>query len=254
MQETTNERLGGIDIDLQRLLHTFLRKWWLILLCMIVGASAAYVITHRCVTPVYQARISIYVNNNKDSENKEYLSSADLTASQRLVNTYVSISKSDRVLEKVSEKLDGVYSARWLNNAITASQLNGTEIFCIYVYHTDPVEAARIANVVAEVAPVEISQIIEGTSAQVVDTAKVPTSHYSPNYRRMTLLGAAVGVFVALVFLTLHHLSDTHIKSENDLINLYPLPVLGRIPDFDISSSEKSYGYSTTKSEEGADK
>lgn len=254
MQETKNERIGGIDIDLQGLLRAYLHKWWIILICLVLGASIAFGITYQFVTPMYRARISIYVNNNKSSEDKEYLSSADLSASQRLVNTYVSIAKSERVLEKISENLNGEYSVNWLNSAISASQLNDTEIFCIYVRHEDPKEAARIANIAADVAPDEIAQIIEGTSAQVVDTANAPTSRYSPSYRRMALLGGALGVFLAVVFLTIHYLSDTRIKDENDLTTLYPLPVLGRIPNFDIASSENSYGYSNTVKEEETNK
>ena len=254
MQETFNEKIGGIDIDLQGLLRFYLHRWWMILICMILGASIALGLTYHFVTPMYQARISIYVNNNKGDEDKDYLSSADLTASQRLVNTYVSIAKSERVLGKISENLDGEYSVGWLNKAISASQLNDTELFCIYVLHEDPKEAARIANTAAEVAPVEIAQIIEGTSAQVVDIAKVPTSRYSPNYNRMALFGGVLGIFLAVVFLTLHYLSDTRIKDENDLTTLYPLPVLGRIPNFEIASSGNNYGYSGAAKEEKSKK
>ena len=254
MQETNNEKMSGIDIDLQGLLRAYLHKWWIILICLVLGAAIAFGITYQFVTPMYQARISIYVNNNKSGEDKEYLSSADLSASQRLVNTYVSIAKSERVLEKISENLNGEYSVSWLNRAISASQLNDTEIFCIYVLHEDPAEAARIANTAADVAPGEIAQIIEGTSAEVVDTAKVPASRYSPSYKRMALLGGALGVFLSVVFLTLHYLSDTRIKDENDLTTLYPLPVLGRIPNFDIASSASSYGYSNNTRKEESNK
>ena len=253
-QEITNERMGDIDMDLQGLLASYLHKWWVILISLILGAAIAFGLTYHFVTPMYQARISIYVNNNKSSEDKDYLSSADLTASQRLVNTYVSIAKSERVLGKISETLNGEYSVRWLGRAISASQQDDTEIFCIYVLHEDPVEAARIANTAAEVAPVEIAKIIEGTSAQVVDTAKVPTSRHSPSYERMTLLGGALGVLLAVVLLTLHYLSDTRIKNENDLTAINPLPVLGRIPNFDIASSGSSYGYSNTAKEEASNK
>lgn len=254
MQETINERMGRIDIDLIGLLREYLRKWWIILICLVLGSAIAFGVTYQFVTPMYQARISIYVNNTKNVEDKEYLSSADLSAAQRLVNTYVSIAQSERVLEKISENLNGEYTVGWLNGAMSARQLDGTEIFCIYVLHENPVEAARIANAAADVAPEEIAKIIEGTSAQVVDSAKVPSSRYSPNYSRMALFGGALGVLIALVFLTIHYLKDTRIKDENDLTDLYPLPVLGRIPNFDIETSENSYGYSSTDNVEGVTK
>lgn len=250
MQETINERTSGIDIDLQGLLRAYLHKWWMILICLVLGAAIGFGATYQFATPMYQARISIYVNNNKSIEDKDYLSSADLSASQRLVNTYVSIAKSERVLEKISENLNGEYTVGWLNRAISAEQLNDTEIFCIYVLHEDPVEAARIANTAADVAPGEIAELIEGTSARVIDHAKVPASRYSPSYSRMALLGGALGVLFAVVFLTICYLSDTRIKDENDLTDLYSLPVLGRIPNFDIASSESSYGYSNIGGEE----
>lgn len=249
MQESLNEGIGGIDIDLQGLLFVYLRKWWLILTCLILGAAVALGITLQFVTPMYQAQISIYVNNNKSGENKDYLSNADLSASQLLVNTYVSIAKSDRVLEKISENLNGEYSVEWLNKAISASQLNDTEIFCIYVLHEDPFEAARIANAAADVAPGEIAELIDGTSARVIDNAKVPASRYSPSYGRMTVFGGVLGVLAAVVFVTIRYLSDTRIKSESDLTEMYSLPILGRIPNFDMSFSESSYGYSNNKSE-----
>ena len=66
----------------------------------------------------------------------------------------------------------------------------------------------------------------------------------------MALFGGALGIFMAVVMITIHYLSDTRIKDENDLTTLYPLPVLGRIPNFDIASSENSYGYFSSGREE----
>ncbi len=243
MQETMNENTGRLEIDLIGLLRTYLHKWWVILVCLILGAAIAFGVTYHFVTPMYRTQISIYVNNNKSVENKEYLSSADLSAAQRLVNTYVSIAKSERVLTKISEKLNGEYTVAWLNGALSAKQLSNTEIFCIYVIHEDPHEAARIANIAAEIAPVEIAKIIDGTSAQVVDNASIPTSRYSPSYSQMTLFGGVIGAAVSLVLLTVSFLWDTRIKDENDLTDLFVLPVLGSIPNFEITSSEVRYGY-----------
>lgn len=244
MQEKANETMGGIGIDLQKLLLVYLRKWWVILICLIIGAAAAFGITHQFVTPMYQASISIYVNNNRNIHNKENLSSADLAAAQQLVNTYMSIAKSNRVLDKIAAKLNGEYSGNQLAQMIRAEQMDDTETFCIYVLHEDPEEAARIANTVADVAPGVISELVEGTSARVIDTAEVPKSHYSPNYGKKFLLGGVLGAFAAVGVLTIYNLCDMRIHDENDLANLYPISVLGRIPDFESPGFQDSYGYS----------
>ena len=236
-----------VEIDIRELLVVFLRKWWLIGLSAILCAAIALLMTIGLVTPMYRAQISIYVSNNKSISDKDYLSSADLAAAQRLVNTYVRVTKSHRVLEKISDKLNQEYSVQQLSGAISAEQQNETEIFCIYVVHPDPQEAARIANAAAEVAPGEMSKLIEGTSATVIDYAQVPTGRYSPSYVSMTMLGGIVGVMLVLIFLTVCHLKDTRIKTEKDLTGLFPFPVLGSIPAYDQVRVEGSYGYATAR-------
>lgn len=243
MKETVTEKVNALEIDLQELLISYLRKWWVIVLCLVIGASIAFGATLKFVTPKYQAKISIYVSNSRVVDNADYLSSSDLSAAQRLVNTYVSIAKSDRVLAKISKTLNGDYSAGELGGMIRASQMNETEIFCIYVLHEDPVEAQRIANAAAEVAPKEISNLIEGTSARVIDTAKVPTSRHSPSYSKSAFVGGLIGFALAVAALTIVYLRDTRIKDENDLTGLVDLPILGRIPNFEIMSSGSTYGY-----------
>lgn len=243
MQEKTNERMGEMDINLQELLQVYIRKWRVIIICLLLGAAAAFGITHQFVTPMYQASISIYVNNNKSIHNKEYLTSADLSAAQQLANTYMTIAKSNRVLDKIAAKLNGEYSSDQLFQMIRTEQMDDTEAFRIYVLHEDPREAARIANTVAEVAPGVISELVEGTSARVIDTAKVPKSQYSPNYSQKTLQGGVLGALAAVGVLTLHFLCDTRIHNEDELTNLYSLSVLGRIPDFELPGFQDGYGH-----------
>ncbi len=232
MQENVELTTGELEINILELVMYCLRRWWVIAIFVVVAFFASLFYTISFVTPMYRASISIYVNNTKGVENLDNLSSADLSAAQRLVNTYISIAKSDRVLDKVSEALDGNYTATELKGIISAVQMNETEIFYIYAVCEDPKEAARIANAAAVVAPVEISQLIEGTSARVIDSAKVPTERYSPSYSKAGMIGIVVGVVLALVLLVFLFLQDTHIKNENDLTELFSVPILGRIPEF----------------------
>ena len=251
MREMVDDRFNGFELNVQELLLAYLRRWWIIVLCLLIGAMSALGVVWKFVTPTYRAKVSIYVSNNKSVESLDYLSSSDISASLRLVNTYISITKSDRVLQKISEHLDGDYTSARLSAAISVEQMNSTEIFCIYADHEDPVEAARIANAAADVAPDEISNLIEGTSARVIDVARVPTSQFSPNYRRAILVGAAVGVAAALIFLTIAHLRDTRVKDENDLTSLVSLPILGRIPNFEVIAAGGVYGYYGTDEKKG---
>lgn len=247
MRENGEQRSAGVEIDLQELLMFYLRKWWMIILCAVLAGAIALGGTYFLMTPLYKASVSVYVNNNRESPEDGYVSYNDLSVSLRLVNTYINIITSDRVMDKVSAALNNEYTSNQLAGYLSAEQVENTEIFRLYVTHPDPEEAARIANVVAQIAPDEISKIIEGSSARVIDLAKVPTQKASPNYSTLTILGIVAGALVAIVFLTVRKLSDTRIKNEDDLAALFDMPILGRIPDLTQSGDADAYIHAYAK-------
>ena len=247
MNEIVNEKESGMELKMQELLMAYLRRWKLLVLCMILAGAIALGVTVFAVTPMYQAEATVYVNNNRVTQNDGYLTSTDLSASIYLVKGYMILAKSDAVLEEAVAKLDNEYSAEELRNAISVEQFEDTVILALRVVHADADEAARIANVLAEVIPVEGPNIIKGSSAEVIDHAKVPKVIYSPSYSRNILLGALGGLLAAMVYVTIAYLKDTHIKDENDLADMFQLPILGRIPDLDGEFAGSSYSYSEDK-------
>lgn len=247
MKETKIAREEVMEIDLQKLLMAYLRKWWLILLCGLVVAGGALLYTVKFITPLYQANVSVYVNNSSNNQPVDYVTSGNLDASQKLVNTYINIAKSDRVLDLVAEKLNGDYTVKELREMLSAAQVDKTEIFRIYITSPSPEEAARVANMMAEVAPGEISNLIEGSSARIIDYAKVPEQRYSPSCRKNTVMGGLIGCVLAVAYLTVLLLLDVHIRDDEDLTSLTDLPILGQIPNIDAikDSDRKKYGYET---------
>lgn len=240
--EESRSRASTVEVDLQALLSTYLRKWWVISICLLLAGAIAFACTYFLITPVYQAKVSVYVNN-RGSQNANYVSPSDLSASSQLVETYMSMVSSDRVLDKVSDKMNNAYTTNQIRSCMAVSQVKETEIFHIYVSHTVPEEAARIVNTIAEIAPTEIAGLVEGSSARVVDMAKVPEAPASPSYIKMTMLGGVLGALIAVAFITVQFLQDTRIKDEDDLLALYNLPILGRVPDFDQDNMASRYGY-----------
>lgn len=244
MKGTMSERTDVIEIDLRKLLLAYLRKWWLFLLCAAIVGLGSYLYTAKMVTPMYRASITVYVNNVSGGERVDYISSSNLQAAQKLVSTYSNIIKSDTVLDEVIEKSALNYTADSIRDLLSTQQVGDTEMFKVYVLHAQPEEAARIANAIAEAAPAAIENIVEGSSAKIVDHAKVPTSRYSPSYQRNTVLGVAIGVCLALVYVTLCCLLDVRVRTEEDLTALFDVPVLGQIPHFDaVGAGKKGVGY-----------
>ena len=96
-----------------------------------------------------------------------------------------------------------------------------------------------LANAIAEVAPGEIERFVEGSSAKIVDYAKLPTSPSSPNPNRNMILGGLIGFVLALIYITVRFLMDVRIREEEDLAVLFDIPVLGQIPAFEQVGSKK---------------
>ena len=240
-----NENKETIEIDLFKLLMAYLSKWWLIAVCVLVGTVLAGYISMNYITPMYRADVTIYVNNVRNGEQVNYITSSNLETAQRLVNTYIKIIRSDTVLEKVAGATSMNISAAQIRAAMHASQDGDTELLKVAVSHADPVVAARIANTIAQVAPGEIESFVEGSSTKVIDYAKVPATPSSPNIRKNSITGGLCGCVLALLFLTVRFLVDVRIKDEDDLAVLFAIPVLGQIPDFkSVKAKHKSgYGY-----------
>ena len=238
-----------VEIDLKELLAALFHRLWLILLCALVTGLAAYIYTANFITPLYRASVTLYVNNlsARAAQDVEYVSAGNLATSQQLVNTYVNIIKSRTVLEKVVEKMELKVSADTIRGMMTAQSVGETEIFEIYISHPKPDMAAKIANAIAEVAPSEIANIVEGSSAKVIDYAVEPQSRYTPSFRENTFLGCCVGAGLAVAAIVLSTMLDTRIKSESELEQLFNLPILGTIPAFDTRHKgrrqEGQYGH-----------
>ncbi len=220
----------AIELDIKEIFGVLLKRVWIISLCAVLTGAAVFVYIAKFVTPLYRAEVTMYVNNN--SGNTEFVSSSNLAVALQLVNTYVNIIQSNKVLEKVVDTADLTLTPAQIRGMISANAVNETEMFAVRVTSPDPELSAKIANAIADVAPQEITQIIEGSSAKVIDYANVPQRPVSPGYTMKTLLGFVVGALLSTAFFVIHYLLDTHVKTEEELEKICNIPVLGVIPDF----------------------
>lgn len=111
-------RNDEMEIDLIELFHVLLKKAWVILLCLVIGAVAVGGYTKLFVTPQYQATSTIYVLGNSVS-----MSGVDLTLSKQLTADFSVLAKSRPVMNKIEEKLKADYKYKDLNYSV--EQLRG---------------------------------------------------------------------------------------------------------------------------------
>lgn len=245
------------EINVKDIFRAALRRIWMVIFCVAVGAVLLYVYSSNFITPKYKATVSIYVNNNTNTSAVSGITSSDLSTSQKLVKTYVNMIKSDTVLEKVAETAGLNITAAQIRNMLTAESVENTEMFNVEITNADPLKAMTIANAVAQVAPAEIANFVEGSSTKIIDYARLPKSPVSPDNLRIAILGACAGFLVAMIIVVVQVMVDIRIKGEEDLKRISPAPVLGVIPDFTesdhggYSKYGYGYGYTTKKPKDG---
>lgn len=226
-----------MELDIKEFAKLLWKRAWIILLCAIIVASGMLAYTKAFVTPMYKAEAMIYVNNNSNRNNGA-LSSSDLAVALRLVGTYMNILKSDSVLEEVAGKPGVNLTAKQIRGMMTVEPVEETEMFYVSITSSDPEMSADIVNEIARVAPEKIAAIIEGSSAKVIDYARVPTEQTSPSYVKNGVIGAVVGIVFAVAGIAVYMLLDTRVKREEDLMRMYAIPVLGRIPEMNKSKTK----------------
>lgn len=215
-------------INILELLLVLKRKIvWIIIAALVAGCAAMGYTTYR-ITPLYQASIRMIVNAQHDSYTNSTV--ADVASAQSLVATYATIIKNNRVLDQVIEELDLNMSWTQLNGMVSVTPVNETPVINITVTSADPQQAQDIVTTISEVAPELIVDAVEAGSCKVISDAYCSGYPVSPNVRKNTMQGAAVGgAFISGVFVLLHLLND-NIYSEDQLEEFAQLPVLSTIP------------------------
>ena len=223
MEERTweNEETG---IDLIEIINHLLRKWWLILLSLAIGASVAFVYTKACVTPLYQASSMIYVLGTKDGE------SINIDLSRKLTADFITLSKSRPVIREASEKigLDMPYES--VAGMITVENPTDTSMLKTTVTSTDPELARDLSNAISDTLAMRIQEVMNRDKPSTVEKAVKPQYPFSPNTTKNMMLGGLLGAVLVMGILIVRFLMDDRIKDQDDVEHYLQLNVLATIP------------------------
>lgn len=227
---------NGLEVNVGELIFVLLRKWWIILLCGIVVATAFLVGTKLFITPKYQSVTKIFVLSQQEGN---YLTTTDIQLSSYLTKDYAELIKSRTVALEVIERLDLKMTPESLMSQVNVYTKTDTRIVTISVQNEKPELARELANVIREVSAKQIVDVMGVEAVNMVDEANLPTAPASPNLRNNILLGAAWGCLIAIAFILLRYLLDDTIKSEEDVERYLELNVLAAIPVIEQPAAKK---------------
>ena len=232
-----------IEIDLTKLLLAVWRYAAVILIVGILFSAVAFLYAQNFVTPKYEANVLFYVNNSTISLSSAVaITTGELSAASNLVSTYVAILQSRANMELVLQQSGAHYTYEQLRGMVSASAVNSTGLFRVTVTSSNPEEARTLANVIADILPDKISDIVNNSSVEVVDYAVTPHSRVSPSYLKYAMIGLMLGIILAGGIVVILELMDDVIHDEDYLITNFESPVLASIPDLE-ARAHKKYGY-----------
>ena len=235
------------QIDVKRMIEIVLDRIVIILVITLIFGLVFFAVSNYFITPKYESSITLYVNNRSETANDDLESktlSSDITASQQLVPTYIEMLKSNNVLGTVADKVEAktgeAFTESEIRKMITAEAVANTEIIKVTVKTTKAAVAKEIAQTISEVVPEKIPNFIERSTVNIIDGARINTKPVEPNVRNSIILGALLGLVLSIAVILLKEIFDVRVKSTDDLVTRFNLPVLGAIPEIYVSYEEAS--------------
>lgn len=216
-------------ISLRELFQVLRKRLWLIVLITIIAATVSAVISFFVLTPVYESKTQILVNQAKNDQ--QLYNNQTVQTNVQLINTYNDIITSPAILDKVIKELQLDSSAQSLSGQIQVTSAQDSQVAQIVVQDTSAKRATDIANTTAFVFQKEVPKLMNVDNVKVL--SKATLSENASPVKPQPLLNIAIAVVVGLMVgiglsFLLEYLDNT-LKTEQDIENLLELPVMGVI-------------------------
>lgn len=218
------------------------RHWMTVVACTLLGlfAAAAFSLLAR---PAYQAQTQLFVAIQSSGTVAELQQGNTFT--QARVQSYVETARTPAVLQPVIDSLGLEESPAELAESVTASADLKTVLITITAANSSPVQAAAIAQAVADSLITTVGTLESPASGgaspiklSVVTPAVAPTSPSSPNTAQNLVIGLMVGLVAGIGFAVLRSTLDTKVRTQADLGQITSAPLLGGIA-FDSDAADK---------------
>ncbi|NGY90114.1 capsular biosynthesis protein [Bacillus megaterium] len=216
-------------ISLRELFAVLRKRLWLIVLITIIAAIVSVVISFFVLTPVYESKTQILVNQAKNDQ--QLYNTQTIQTNVQLINTYNDIITSPAILDKVIKELKLDASAASLSGQIQVTSAQDSQVAQIVVQDTSAKRAADIANTTASVFQKQVPKLMNVDNVKVLSKAALGenTSPVKPQPLMNVAIAIVVGLMVGVGLSFLLEYLDNTLKTEQDIENILELPVMGVI-------------------------
>ena len=224
-QENMNDEM---EIDLLDLAYMLLDHWHYLLVCLLAGALVFNIYAFFGIAPTYQSTSKLYVVSASDDS---VVNLSDLNLGTSLTADYEELMLSYPVLNRVIDKLELDMDYEELRGLYTLNNPTDTRVLQITATTTDPQLSMDLAEAMAEVAVSYLPETMSTLAPNIAQHAKLADYKAGPSYKKYTMIGALLGLFIMAGILVAQYLMDDTIHTAEDLEKYFGLVPLTTIPD-----------------------
>ena len=218
-------------MDLAAAIEVVRRRWLPLALCVLAGLLGSGLLS--ATSPkTYQASARLFVNIPAARDVQQALQGVQL--SSQLIESYAKIATSRTVAGRVSEALEGQFSAGEVRSKVSASSQAETLLLDVTATDGDPESARDLANATAEVLAAFVGELEAGkdgsVEARVIDTAVTPSQPISPRPKVDLTIGLLLGLAAGALVVAVLEATDDSISNPADATTALGAPVLASVP------------------------
>lgn len=218
------------EISIIDIINMMLTFWWFIVIMAVLVGGATYTYFKITSIPEYKSTSRLYINTEAQQTSTDVNTNA-ITGAVNLLPTYIEVLQSKTFLDIVSDDLDNKYSSSDIGDMISLEALTDTNIILISVKDEDAHTAYLVCSSIVNNAPNEISRVFGGGSTKLIEYPEEADDSEPLHTARNAVIGFVGGAAIAMVIIFLVNMFDTRVKSKEELVSKYGLPILGEVPN-----------------------
>lgn len=194
------------------------KRLWMVLMIPIIAAMVSAYYSYRVLQPIYAADATIFVASSTDT--MPTISTVNGLLQSQALDSAVLIQNNLPITEaQLSSMISATISGQLIDiEAVAPSQAL----------------AAQVANAVVQVFQQQDSALIDATKTEIVNHAIANPNALpiSPKKHQNILLAFVFGLLVSIGLTFLLEYLDTRVRTEDEVLRHFNLPVLASIEDY----------------------
>ena len=228
--EDMNKTNDELEIDISALIKLLKKNIKMIVICTVLGALIAFLVTHFFMTKKYASTATIYLKPNVTDQG--IVDSTALNSNSKMVNNYISLMQGETILSKVAEEVN-IEDVEEVKKSLSVTNETETEIINVKATTDDPKKSQAIVSKTVNIFFKEMQEKLDIKNMTISDQPKVNDIPVSPSKKLNTAIGAVAGLLLSCGYVFLQYLFDKRLKNKAEAESFLGVPVLGEIPWFE---------------------